>query len=227
MANTFGELIFIVLDELKNSSDDQFFNENHVKFLLSKYRSFLLKQRYADVKKQIPNSNYQSICINLDLTEGDICGNGEYLKSLEKIPFSLSITTPKISPTDFFANEITYTNWSRFRYVGNTKYLSNFIYGTIGPDNYLYLKAGNEQYKYLTKVMVTGVFENIEDALELACNEDGSSVDCDDYNATFPLEEALIPPMIQLVVQELTGSLYRPKDNANNSSDDLSGIPTD
>jgi hypothetical protein len=60
----------------------------------------------------------------------------------------------------------------------------------------------------------------------LSCEVQSGTANCDEDNRTFPLEEALIPPMIQLVVQELTGAIYRPKDEENNSTDDLSGIPT-
>ena len=62
---TYNELIYMVLDELKLSSDDSYYTPDHVIFLLVKYRSFLLKQRYSDIKKQIPDSDYQSICLDL------------------------------------------------------------------------------------------------------------------------------------------------------------------
>ena len=41
---TLRELVFMVLDECKIHSDDSYFNEDHVSFLLSKYRAFLLKK---------------------------------------------------------------------------------------------------------------------------------------------------------------------------------------
>jgi hypothetical protein len=40
----------------------------------------------------------------------------------------------------------------------------------------------------------------------------------------FPLEADLIPQMIELIVKELLGVNYRPKDSVNNSSDDLADI---
>ena len=40
----------------------------------------------------------------------------------------------------------------------------------------------------------------------------------------FPLEADLIPQMIELIVKELLGVNYRPKDDVNNSSDDLADI---
>lgn len=63
--STYREVIYMVSDEIKASSDDAYFTEEHIMFLLKTYRAFILKQRYADVKKQIPESNYQTICIDL------------------------------------------------------------------------------------------------------------------------------------------------------------------
>ena len=62
---TWREIIYMCSDELKLSSDDSFYTNDHLIFLLVKYRSFLLKQRYSDIKKQIPDSDYQSICLDL------------------------------------------------------------------------------------------------------------------------------------------------------------------
>ena len=44
--STYKELTYMVLDELKLSSDDAQFTEDHVMFLLNKYWAFILKQRY-------------------------------------------------------------------------------------------------------------------------------------------------------------------------------------
>jgi hypothetical protein len=43
---------------------------------------------------------------------------------------------------------------------------------------------------------------------------------------TFPIEEALIPPMLELIVKELGGQKYQAEDKENNASDDLANIAT-
>ena len=133
----------MALDELKLSSDDAQFTEDHVMFLLSKYRAFLLKQRYSDIKKQIPESNYQTICLDLiqvPAISGDACEGGTYLRSKEKIPFLMKIGIPRVYPLEYYQGEITYVSRDRMRYVGYNKFLQNIIYCSIGPDNYLYFK---------------------------------------------------------------------------------------
>ena len=225
--STYKELIYMCLDELKLYSDDASYTEEHVMFLLDKYRAFLLKQRYSDIKKQIPESNYQTICLDLikvPAISGEPCEGGSYLRSKEKIPFLMKIGNPRVYPIDYYQGEITYVSRDRMRYVGYNKYLQNIIYASLGPDNYLYFKSFNPQFLYLEKVRMTGIFEDTLAASELQCPDESGNTVCDVLDREFPIENALIPPLIQLVVEELTKAEYKPEDKENNSDDDLSEV---
>ena len=225
--STYKELIYMCLDELKLYSDDALYTEEHIMFLLGKYRTFLIKQRYSDVKKQIPESNYQTICLDLievPAISGEPCEGGFYLRSKEKIPFLMKIGNPRVYPIDYYQGEITYVSRDRMRYVGYNKYLQNIIYASLGPDNYLYFKSFNPQFLYLEKVRITGIFEDTLAASELQCPDENGDIVCDILDREFPIENALIPPLIQLVVEELTKAEYKPEDKENNSDDDLSEV---
>lgn len=63
---TYAEVVYMILDELKLSSDDSYFNEYHVLMLADKYRAMILKQRYKDIKKTVPYSNYQEVMFTLN-----------------------------------------------------------------------------------------------------------------------------------------------------------------
>lgn len=213
----------MVLDELKLYSDDALYTEEHVMFLLGKYRTFLLKQRYSDVKKQIPESNYQTICLDLievPAISGEPCEGSSYLRSKEKIPFLMKIGNPMVYPVDYYQGEITYVSRERMRYVGYNKYLKNIIYASIGPDNYLYFKSFNPQYLYLEKARMTGIFEDPQAASELQCPDENGDTTCDILDRTFPIEDSLIPQLVQLVVQELYNSSRSDEDDENNAKDD-------
>lgn len=225
--STYKELVYMCLDELKLYSDDALYTEEHIMFLLGKYRTFLIKQRYSDVKKQIPESNYQTICLDLievPAISGEPCEGGFYLRSKEKIPFLMKIGNPRVYPIDYYQGEITYVSRDRMRYVGYNKYLQNIIYASLGPDNYLYFKSFNPQFLYLEKVRMTGIFEDTLAASELQCPDESGNTVCDVLDREFPIENALIPPLIQLVVEELTKAEYKPEDKENNSDDDLSEV---
>ena len=108
------------------------------------------------------------------------------------------------------------------RYVGHNKYLKNIIYASIGPDMHIYFKSSNPQYLYLRKVNLTAVFEDSNSATELSCNQEESS--CDILDRNVPLEDALIAPLIQLIIKDIYLAALRPKDIINDGSDDLNLI---
>lgn len=221
---TYREIVYMILDEIKSVSDDAFFTEDHVIFLAGKIRAFLLKQRYSDVKKQIPESNYQTICLDLievPAISGEPCEGGSYLRSKEKVPFLMKIGNPRVYPIDYYQGEITYVSRDRMRYVGYNKYLQNIIYASLGPDNYLYFRSFNPQFLYLEKVRMTGIFEDTLAASELQCPDENGDIICDILDREFPIESALVPPLIELVVKELLGAEYIKRDEENNAKDDL------
>ena len=221
---TYREMVHYVLDILKLISDDSIFQPEHVIFIIDKYRGLILKQRYSDIKKEIPDSNYQTICLDLKQVpafEGDTCG-GTYLKSTKQIPDMMTIGGQKVSTIDYFSGNISYVNRERFKYVGGNKYLKNTIYSTISPDSYLYLKSNNPQAYHLCKVRLTGIFEDSAKASELSCdNKEGK---CDVMDRAYPLEEALIPAVLELTIKDLGGQKYQAEDKENNASDDLANI---
>lgn len=220
---TYNELIYLCMDELKLSSDDSFYTKEHLIFLLTKYRGFLLKQRYSDIKKQIPDSNYQDICLELievPAISGEPCEGNPYLRSKDKVPTTMMIGNPRVYPTDFYQGEITYISRDRMKYTGYNRFLSNIIYCSKAPDGYLYFKSSNPQFLYLESVRFSAVFEDAKEASERACPEEDGSI-CKLEDKEFPLEDALVPPLIELVVKELRGPEYSPKDEDNNAKDDL------
>lgn len=221
----YKELVYMVLDELKLLSDDSQITEDHVIFLLSKYRSLILRKTYSDIRKQVPLDNYQTICLDLiqvPAISGEPCEGGVYLRSKEKVPILMNIGVPRVYPIDYYQGEITYISRERMRYVGFNKYLQNIIYCSIGPDNYLYFKSSNPQYLYLEKVKFTGVFMDSTSVSELSC--EGSEEICDIMDRDFPIEDSLVQVIIELVVKELSGSIYRPDDEKNDAKDNLTNL---
>lgn len=125
----------------------------------------------------------------------------------------------------------------RFPYAGLSKYSRNQVFGTIGIDNKLYLKSNSDITSYTT-AFITSIFENPDKAYEQSgctykytkdgqtkiktCPE-GDGI-CDPWDREFPIEEALQSQLVNLVLRDILGAAYRPKDSVNNSTDDLSDI---
>lgn len=218
------EIVYMVLDELKGISDDFSFNEEHIIFLADKYRAFLLKQRYSDIKKEIPTENYQEICIDLEqYTPNEICGE-TYLRSIEKIPSTMTIGNKEIYAKDFYKSiYISYVSKERMMYVGNNKFLQNIIYCSFHPDNHIVLKSNNAQFRYLKQVKMSAIFNDASEAAKMSC-DNSSDESCDILDKDFPLESALVTPLIELIVKELTAAEYKVTDVENNAKDDLGDL---
>lgn len=220
---TYSEIIYMCMDQLKLSSDDSFYTKDHILFLIVKLRSFLLKQKYSDIKKQIPASDYQSICLDLievPAISGEPCEGNSYLRSENKVPTTMMIGNPRVYPMDFYQGEITYISRDRMRYVGYNKFLRNIIYCSKAPDGYLYFKSWNPQFLHLEKVSFNAIFEDAKEASELACPEENGAI-CKLEDKEFPIEDSLVPVLISLVVQELAGPRDANKDEDNNAEDNL------
>ena len=219
---TYRELVYFVKDLLKIQSDDATFENEHVIFSASKFRAVILKKYYESIKKDIPDSAYQTVCINVkDVEDPLVCSGYYYMKSTKTIPYTLSYGSVRIYGSSYFSGNIVLVPKERFEYTGLNKYTKNIIYATIGADRYLYLKSINPLY--LDSIKVTGVFEKPDEASALDCSG-GNNCSKDILDTDFPLEDALVPELITMVIQELLNGLYRGNDPHNNAKDDLSDI---
>ena len=218
----------MVLDMLKVTSDDAIFTEDHIIFLAGRYRSFLLKQRYSsDQKKTIPESNYQTLCLDLENTEaidGLPCEGGYMLRTTKEVPATLPCGNTRLYTSgSYYHGDITFVSKDRLKYVGHNKWMQNIIYACLDPSGRIYLNSSNPQFLYLRQAMLTGIFENAEEASELECDNQGADT-CDILDRDFPLEDALIAPLIELITKELSPSIAAPEDKENDANDNLSGV---
>lgn len=228
------EIVYMVLDLAKAAtSDDSFFNESHVIFLLKKYRSFLIKKEQEKQKATTDIASefeYQQICLDLEKVpaiDGEPCTGGYYLRTTKKIPKILEDNQPRVYPIDFYQGiNISYVPRDRMRYVGTNKFLQNIIYVSLGPDLHLYLNSSNSQFLYLKKLRMSAVFEDFDEMSSYLCNDDGDSAACDVMDEVFPIREYLVPTLMELVVKELTSAKYQSVDDRNNAADDMTKVST-
>ncbi len=224
-----SEIVYACLDLAKAAgSDDAYLVEDHVIFLCKHYRAFLIKKEQDKEKTSgdiASEFEYQQICLDLERVpaiEGDPCSGGYYLRTTKPIPKILEGSLPKVYPIDYYQGiHISYVSRDRMRYVGTNPYLQNIIYTSIGPNFHLYLNSSNPQFLYLKKIRISAIFEDMDEAADLLCDDSGESTSCDVLDMEFPIRDYLVPPLIELVVKALTGSnIFRP-DEKNNAKDDV------
>ena len=230
---TYREAIYMCNDLLKGMSDDFTYTEEHIAYLLDKFRALLLKQRYgSDPKKHVPYSNYQTLEISLKTPETPI----RPIKSNNKIPYMLQLGIPRITENDseYYDVEWEFISRERLPFVGKNKYLKKICYAAINEDSDLvtpnkenyWTTIGEETfYTGPTKLYLTGIFENPREVTdETSFGE--SSTDTHEWDKNIPIEESLITTLIELVVKEIAGSTYRPNDIQNNNVDDNADMAT-
>ena len=221
------ELVYMILDECKlSSSDDLYITEDHVIFLIKKYRSFLIKKEQEREKTSTDVASefeYQEICLDLEKVEAIPrfpCEGGYYLRSTKPIPKILEGTTPRVYPVDFYGTvNMIFVPRERMRFTGANRFLKNLIYASIGPDHHLYIKANNPQFLYLKHLRMIAVFEDFDEAASLLCETNTDDVVCDPLDAQFPIRDYLVPTLIEMAVKELTQSKQQIVDNKNDATD--------
>ena len=152
----------------------------------------------------------QEICLDLEKVaaiDGEPCTGGYYLRTTQPIPKILEGNQPRVYPIDYYQG-------------------INISYVTRGPDLHLYLNSSNPQFLYLKKLRMSAVFEDIEAAAGLLCDNDGTPMPCDVLDMEFPIRDYLVPLLIEMVVKDLTGAKFQPVDSVNNAADDLSNVRT-
>lgn len=228
--STFNEMVYMIMDQNKMSSDDSFLEQSHIFFILTKIRAYFLKEKYSKLKSQISSSNFQSITLHLEPVRSipGCATNSTFMKSKEKVPNLLLLNNYEglitVSTVFGVPASIVYVNNNRFLNAGHERWQHNIIYATVGPDSYLYLKSNNEDISYMEKITLSAVFEDVMEANELVSKNGCDEDNCDPMENQFPLEEGLTIPVITMVSQQLYQDNIKPADTINNASDDMSNI---
>ena len=219
---TYRQLVFMILDLLKQNSKEANFEVDHIIKEINDVRNLLLKQRYSDVRKEIAESNFQRLIIVLQ----DVSSlNKKYvmLKSTKVAPTILNIAS---TPTKALSiPNFSYVSDYRFVFTGFNEWLSNIVYGTILSDKYFYIKSLNPQVKHLTMIEIISIFEDPISVYKYN-DPDVFTNGLDVLDTILPLEGNLIPELQDIVIKRLAPTLSLPKDSINNSHDDLLEVST-
>lgn len=217
---TYRQIVFMILDLLRQTSKDSNFEIDHIIKEVNDVRNLLLKQRYSDIRKEISDVNFQEITIYLT----DVSSlNKKYimLKSSKVVPDILNIASTPTKSLDSI--NFSFISNYRFVYTGYNEWLSSIIYGTVLSDKYFYIKSMNPQVKHMTSIRIMSIFENPIDVYYYN-DPDLIANGIDVLDMIFPLEGAYIPELQDIVLKRLAPSLGFPKDTINNNNEDNSNI---
>lgn len=228
---TYREAIYMCLDLFKASSDDFYFTEDHIAYLLDKCRALLLKQRYGnDPKKHVPYTNYQTVTIQFDSPTNK---STKVMTSKNEVPYLLQLGIPRIVAKDKDYYEYRYELVSRERlpFTGNNKYTKLITYCALNNNNKVLMNTNDSFWSYNedsdiytyvgpTEFDLVGIFENPREIYEAQNTKPFDKIS--ELDRIIPIEEGLIMQLIDLVVKELANSVYQPVDETNDNRDDSS-----
>lgn len=215
---TYRELVYMALDALKIHSDDSKFTEDHVIFLLNKYRAYALHQKYSKTLEGVNNRNYQTIQVSIKYLESNRLEGEYYARSDKSIPNILTITLPEVWRDEFRNEECVYTTDKRLKYTGNNRFLKKTIYCSVSNENKLWIKSTNVDVKTISYVFLYAVFSDPIEAYNFVTSTE------DILDLDFPLEDVLVPSVLELVLKDLTNGIYKPSDTTNDAQDALSDL---
>lgn len=233
--STFREIVSMVLDRSKLLGDDSYVEPEHVLFIISRLRAYLLTSKYQKTKAQMSPSNMQTLTVGLEPSE-ESCACGAYmLRSTETLPQTLMLNNyeglTSVSPVGLSVcrTNFNFVSAARFPFAGESKWQRMMSYACIAPDNRLYVKSSDPIIEDLEAASVTTVFEDAEKAAQMEAKAEYDSckpdeTPCDVMDMRFPLEEGLVTLLIENAGAVVYETSMKPKDDKNSANDELDNL---
>lgn len=209
----------MVIDHTRNGSDDSIYTEDHISFLLWKNRSLLLKQRYGKGNAISPSSNKHSICIEL---EDDTKDCSDFIEKKSKIKIPDLVVSDSLTIDEDDSDIYSVVSDKGISFAGEGKYSGNNIYLAVSGSGHLKVKSKNPLLRYKKKIKLSGIFSEAPTS-DMLC--DGDSENGCGLDADFPIEDALVSPLIDIVARSIISYSSVPSDMMNNAVDDKEGYP--
>ncbi|MGK2864912.1 MAG: hypothetical protein ACSLE0_23470 [Chitinophagaceae bacterium] len=220
------EIIYDVREALKEFADDSELDNRYITYLYNIKRAKYLRQELNNYNRRIDLSIQQSICLSMELVDGDDCGEDcpKLLRSTLPVPTPLELHTKpaiiSVKPTTKIAIPFNFITKQKIAFIDGAQFASG-LYSFLDDDGYLYVYSLSSAYKLLKCVTVTGVFAN---PLELAdypacCDCTAFDSPCyDEMEDEYPLQPHFIDLIRMEIVKELAGLKQLPEDKINDAN---------
>ena len=192
-------------------SDDFQFSDQQIYFIIKAVRAALLKQK-IDKGKYISPYNYQTIpCFQLELATIEDCecytANCKGLQSICNMPGIITSDKGLIVEGVYTINSNKPTRLSPLRFdeyrLSQYSKTMQDVKGWFIPDNKLHVVGFDRLKAVKIRALFDDPFEVLNLAISCACNDDGSALCLDPYDAEFPLDEDLSRTMWSMTYEDI------------------------
>lgn len=221
------EILYRIRQQIKEGFDDSKVTDDYLANLFNTKRAYYIRREYNQLQRTIDNNVKQTIVIPLIETEAEDCDCGiadEVMRTEVKVPFSIEIhdknLITKVSTTDHLDAPFSFIDSERAPYVGSNTYTAPHVFAYLHDNGYVYVfrRDGNNDFKALEEITVTGVFDNPLQLESFTDPESGAKY-FDHTVDQYPVKQWMIDFIIKEIVQDLVGLKQVPEDLTNNAAD--------
>ena len=213
---TYNEIIYTVRESLRRYTVDSTIDDREIIFQINMQRALFLKNEYNKSHRNAIETVKQTLCVNLiddeDCTLVTEVQIPKFIELHEKP--SISRITSKVQSDIPF----DYVPFVKFPFAGNGRFNKKNVFVTLTPDSRLLLKSGNNIFKMLDKILITGVFENPLDLANFKCDLN-EETDCFTKDKEYPLTPHTFMYILPLVTDYFLRKLQIPRDTTNNANE--------
>jgi hypothetical protein len=217
------EIIYTVIEKIKANSDDSKITEEFISSMIDTKRAFLLKQQYSKSSWNIPIELKQEVCLSIEVvnTIDGFCEAGKTIRTSESLLNPIKIKG-RVGPLmirreDGFAIPINMIPVERMPYVGSNSFIANLTYAAIDMDNKLILFSKDDKLKFIKKIRVTDIYESPDEAYLSMCSVSDENIE--PWDRDYPVELAMIDPIVDLIMKDLLNVITIPEDKSNDADD--------
>lgn len=218
--STLRNIIYDVREAVHAYSDDSNISDEYIAYQINITRNLLLRNKFSSRGFTIPQKLRQNFHKQLELVDTNdfVTGLGTILRTVDPIdypiePFAFR-SNMRITSSSYLDPQFNLVLPERFPYLGMNKWNQNQVYVTIGTDYRLYFTSSNPSLKLMKNIKLSMVCENPETAYPNTINYNS---DVDFWDSEYPLDDATITEIVDLIVKKIVGSLQIPEDKINNA----------
>lgn len=240
--STKREIIYTVFERLNISSDDTDISEEFVAHLIDTNRAKLIRQLYGSKTWDMPIEIKQELCLGLENVQnidGQDCF-GTILRTKDIIPKGISVrgvdgAVLSIRTYDRKELYINIVPIERLPFIDQDPYTRSMVYAAIDTDRRVYFLSGNKKFSMLEAIKINGIYEDVDAAYALGCQELTTSISkefygkptlpypveevCEPWDREYPMEGSMQDNLVDMIVKVLTRTMALPEDEFNDAED--------
>lgn len=223
-----SKIVYDIREGIRKNTDDSNISDEYIIHLINTHRNYLIRNELNNFQRVSPISVSQPLCIALEEVPASECGVytcETLLKSVLPVPsrLDLHIGNSIIDVRPVLKNERSFKLVTKQRAIYHSGNIKNIL-AYMDNDNHLYLTGNSPLFKLLQCVIVTGVFEDPTELLniESCCTDcdDTASNNCEDIlDMNYPIPANLIKFIRDEIVTKLSVINNLPNDTTNDATE--------